>query len=95
MIRLERSNSNELMSKWFALVTEKNKLLRTENKLMVEQRQLQLQVMDEQELDAIIESFEVSSELSLIQSYYRRKIIVLSNISYCQLLKRKVTAMLS
>merc|ERR1712227_57133 len=42
-IRQGESNSNELMNKWFELVTEKNQLLRHENKLMIEQRELQLQ----------------------------------------------------
>ena len=32
------------MNAWFELVTEKNQLLRHENKLMIEQRELQLQV---------------------------------------------------
>lgn len=32
------------MNSWFDLVKEKNQLLRTENKLMIEQRELQLQV---------------------------------------------------
>ena len=43
-IRQGEANSNELMNKWFELVTEKNQLLRHENKLMIEQRELQLQV---------------------------------------------------
>ena len=34
------------MNSWFDLVKEKNQLLRTENKLMIEQRELQLQVIE-------------------------------------------------
>jgi len=68
LIRLGRSNSNELMNKWFELVKEKNQLLRHENKLMIEQRELQLQDHQQSIAATIRERLKLPEEMKTVES---------------------------
>ena len=67
------------MNTWFELVKEKNQLLRYENKLMIEQRELQLQVRIYEENSA-----SSSSSSSLILSENSEEQLFKTHIPFCQ-----------